>query len=242
MSGRLIRTALMVCMAGACPDARGETVESAESAEAKVELKDVSLDKPLVLDEFTDYHLKNVSVAGVRDCAAVTLAGRIRSVVMEQCSFGRVLAGPEGKAVGIECAGAMVGKLVAVDSTFFDAENQVALLKEGSFGRVRFERCKFNNSDSFLKQVYALNPWRGGPPTAEFYNIERLELIDNQFTNTTVVIHPSVKQVIVRGAMPGLRVQNGGATQVIHLREDQVAESIAPPAGEATVAGVDFAS
>jgi hypothetical protein len=196
---------------------------------ADVVIKDVSLDKPLVLDEKTDYQLRNVTVTGLRDGAALVLTGRIDSVTIDHSTFGRVWSGPEGRAAGLECAGCIVGNLMATHSTFFDAENQLATLKEGSFGRVTFERCRFATSETFLKQIYANNPWRSTPPVTEFYNIERLELLENEYSNTMVVIHPSVKQVILRGSMPGLRIENPQATQLFQLSPGQRAESIPPP-------------
>ena len=206
-------------LAVACPLMGGELV-----------LKDVSLDKPLILDENVDYRLSNVSVVGIADGAALTLTGRIRSIDLDRCTFGRAVAGPEGKAAGLECAGAVVDRITARQSTFFDAEIQLASLKDGSFGRVTFERCRFATSEAFLKQIYANNPWRTWPPVTEFYNIDRLELLDNEYSNTTVVIHPSVKQVIIRGTMPGLRVVSQD-TQVVRLEPGQVAETVAPPPG-----------
>ena len=183
----------------------------------EVLVREVSLDTPLVLDENVHYQLEHVNVAGITDCAAITLAGRIASVEMRNCNFGRVWTGSEGKATGLDAAGAMVGRVRAIECSFFDCENQLLSLKEGSFGRVTFERCRFAASDSFMKQVQDANPWRDWPPTTEFYNIQRLELLDNEFVNTTVIIHPSVKQVILRGEMPGLQIVNPQATKVIRL-------------------------
>src|SRR5215207_2799236 len=83
---------------------------------AEIQLKDAALDKPLVLNEETEYVLTNVQVTGLTDCAAVTLAGRIRSVTLDGCTFGQVWTGLEGRAAGLECAGAMIGSLVARDT------------------------------------------------------------------------------------------------------------------------------
>jgi hypothetical protein len=196
---------------------------------ANVVMKGMSLDRPLVLDENKDYELHDVSVTGLMDCAALTLTGRINSVLMERCAFGRVWAGEEGKAAAMECAGAVVGTLTARQTSFFDAENQLAALREGSFGRVTFERCRFSTSDSFLKQIYANNPWRNTPPVAEFYNIDRLELLDNEYSNMVLIIHPSVKQVVVRGSLPGLKLENPQATQLIQINPGQVASSVPLP-------------
>lgn len=183
----------------------------------EVVVRDISLDTPLVLDDNVHYRLEHVSVVGVTDCAAITLAGRIGSVEMQNCNFGRVWTGSEGKAAGLDAAGAMVGRVRAIDCSFFDAENQLLSLKEGSFGSVTFERCRFTTSDSFMRQVQEANPWRDFPPTTEFYNIQRLELFDNDFVNTTVIIHPSVKQVVIRGGLPGIQIVNPQATKVIQL-------------------------
>lgn len=201
-------------------------------------IKDISLDKPLVLDADADYVLRNVSVTGLTDAAALTLSGRISSVLIENSTFGRVWSGMEGKAAGIECAGAMVKTLVARKTTFFDAEHYLATLKEGSFGRVTFEGCRFSTSEPFLKQIYLSNPWRTTPPVTEFYNIERLELLDNEYSNTMLIIHPSVKQVIVRGAMPGLKVENPQSTQLIRLEAGQKVDMVPMPGSVATAARV----
>src|SRR5215204_1088605 len=201
----------------------------ATTLSANVVMKGISLDRPLVLDENKDYELQDVSVTGLMDCAALTLTGRINSVSMERCAFGRVWAGEEGKAAAMECVGAVVGTLTARQTTFFDAENQLAALREGSFGRVTFERCRFSTSDSFLKQIYSNNPWRNTPPVAEFYNIERLELLDNEYSNMVLIIHPSVKQVVVRGRLPGLKLENPQATQLIQINPGQLASSVPLP-------------
>lgn len=196
---------------------------------ANVVMRGISLDRPLVLDENTDYELRDVSVTGLTDCAALTLTGRIKSVLLERCAFGRVWAGDDGKAAAMECAGAVVGTLTARQTAFFDAENQLAALREGSFGRVTFERCRFSTSDSFLKQIFANNPWRTTPPVAEFYNIDRLELLDNEYSNMVLIIHPSVKQVVVRGSLPGLKLENPQATQLIQINPGQLASSVPLP-------------
>jgi hypothetical protein len=193
---------------------------------ATVIIRNLSLDRPLVLDENIDYELNRVTVTGLSDAAALTLTGRIRSVLLERCTFGRVWAGEENKAAALECAGAIVGTLTARHTTFFDAENELAALREGSFGRVTFERCRFSTSESFLKQIYANNPWRNTPPVAEFYNIDRLELLDNEYSNTIIIIHPSVKQVIVRGNLPGLKLENPQSTQLIQLAPGQLASTV----------------
>lgn len=184
---------------------------------AEVVLYNVSTDQPLVLDQNTDYVLQNVMITGVADNAALTLTGRINSVSLRRCQVGKVRSGQSGRAVGVEAAGAMVGSFTATDSLFFDCENQLASLREGSFGRVTFERCTFQCSEQFLKEVYADNPWRDWPPVTEFHSIDTLELLDNRFVNTTVIIHPSVRKVIIRGQIPGLSIEDQDATQVILL-------------------------
>jgi hypothetical protein len=201
--------------------------EEAQEAD-EIELKDISLDKPLILDEDADYRLTNVTVHGLTDSAALTLAGRIRSVILRDCSFGRIWAGIQNRAAGLQCSGAFVAQFTAIDTTFFDAENYLASLKEGSFGKVTFERCRFYTSESFLKEIYAGNPWRTAPPVTEFHNIDRLELLDNEYSNTTIVIHPSVKQVVIRGQLPGLKIENLKATQIFLLSPHQPA-TVAPP-------------
>lgn len=215
MWNRLLALSVVLCSAGGVC--------------AEVAMRDLSMDRPLVLDQNVDYHLTNVTITGLSDCAAVTLAGRIGSVLMERCTFGRIYAGSDGKAAGLECAGAAVNRFVATDTTFFDAQNQLACLKDGTFGKVTFERCRFSTSAEFLKRVYSENPWRSWPPMTEFYHIDRLELLDNEFSNTLVVIHPSVKQVVLRGEVPGLHIISQEATQVVHLTPDQRPEAIAPP-------------
>lgn len=204
---------------------------SSFAAAAEIQLKDAVLDEPLVLNEQADYVLRNVAVTGLTDCAAITLAGRIGSVTLDGCTFGQVWTGIEGRAAGIDCAGAMIGALVARDTIFFDAENQLASLKDGSFGKVTFERCRFYTTESFLRRIYTDNPWRTTPPVTEFYNIERLELLDNEYSNTIVVIHPSVKQVVIRGDLPGLKVHDEHETEVIRLNPGQEPDGLAPDAG-----------
>lgn len=198
------------------------------SGAEEILLKDVSFDRPLVLDDTARYRLENVRITGLADCAALMLSGRIGSVTIDHCAFGNIWAGSEGKAAAMECAGAAVGTLVVTDSVFFDAEHHLISLKEGSFGRVTLERCRFFVSESCLRRLYADNPWRTWPPVMEFHNIDRLELLDNEFENTTVVIHPSVKKVVVRGKLPeGWQVLNRQATRVIRLDEVPAAQAVA---------------
>lgn len=205
----------------------------------EIVMRDLSLDRPLVLDHDATYRLTRVTVTGLSDCAALTLAGRIQAIIMEKCTFGRVYTGTDGKASAMESSGAMVGRIHATETTFFDAENQLAFLKEGSFGKVTFERCRFATTPEFLKRIYEENPWRTWPPVSEFYNIDRLELLDNEFSNTAVIIHPTVKQVVLRGQVPGLQVLNQQMTQVVHIEAGQLAESVPGPV--AGIAGKDLA-
>jgi hypothetical protein len=184
-------------------------------ARAEVVLKDVSLDHPIILDSNTDYVLKRVNVTGLADCAALTLAGRIQSVTLDSCSFGRVTAGPDGRAAGLACSGAIVNRFKAVNTDFFDAEEQLASLKEGSFGTVTFDHCRFTASDKFIQDIRQMTPWRNWAPLTEFYNIDRLELFDNDFTNTVIIIHPSVKQVVIHGRIPGMVIENPKMTRLV---------------------------
>jgi hypothetical protein len=119
----------------------------------------------------------------------------------------------------MEAVGATVGAMTVSDSAFYDAENQLVSLRDGSFGTVTFLHCTFKTSEAFLKKLYADNPWRTAPPTTEFYNIERLELLDNEFNNTTIIIHPSVKTVVLRGEVSRLMIESPN-TQVIRLEPD----------------------
>lgn len=186
------------------------------NAPADVVIQDVAARTPLVLDKPESYVLKNVRVTGANDSACLSLRGPIRSVIIENGKFGDITAGENGKAVAMEAVGASIGNLRVTDTSFFDAEHQLVSLRDGSFGTVTFLHCSFKNSDAFLKQIYAKTPWRNTPPVTEFYNIDRLELLDNDFANTTIVIHPSVKTVVLRGDVSKLTVEGSG-TQVIHL-------------------------
>jgi hypothetical protein len=203
-------------------------------APADISLRDTSSDRPLVLDQNTDYLLHGVNITGVRDSAALTLTGKIASVRMRKCIIGNVRSGDNGRAAGVEAVGASVGSFVASDSIFYDCENQLASLKEGTFGFVSFQRCAFRASPEFLKDVYDACPWRDWPPVTEFYNIDRLELIDNQFANTIILIHPSVRKIIIRGEIPGLHVEDKEATQVIRLAPGQDPRTVDPVAVAST--------
>src|SRR2546421_7489741 len=157
---------------------------------AEIVIKDRRGDVPLVLSKPDDYLLRNIRISGVTDSAALTLAGQIRSVTIENSKFGDIRAGGNNKAAAMEAqSGAFVANIKVTDSAFYDAENQLVSLREGSFGTVTFLHCTFKNSDAFLKKVYAENPWRTTLPTTEFYNIERLQLLYNAFSNTTTLIH-----------------------------------------------------
>ena len=87
---------------------------------------------------------------------------------------------------------------------------------------------RFTFSDAFLKRIYAQTPWRTWPPTVEFYNIDRLELLDNEYSNTMIVIHPSVKTVVFRGDISKVQVQSPN-TQVIRLAPNQDPDTVIPP-------------
>jgi len=189
-------------------------------AAANVTIKDRTVNEPLVLDQNEDYVLDKVYISGVTDVAALTLTGKINSVNLAHCVFSNVWAGMNGKAIAAEAQGAIVGSFVATDTAFEDAQHQLLCLREGAFGTVTFQRCKFRTSDSFLKKIYASDPWRTAPPTTEFANIDRLELLDNEYVNTTLVIHPSVKVVIFRGDMTNVRLQSP-STHVIRLEKGQ---------------------
>src|SRR5689334_3321316 len=193
---------------------------AAASASATVTIKDRAINQPLVLDQDEDYVLHKVYVTGVTDVAALTLAGKINSVNISNCVFSNVWAGVNGKAVATEAQGAIVGSFVATDTAFEDAQHQLLCLREGAFGTVTFQRCKFRTTDSFLKKIYASDPWRSTPPTTEFANIERLELLDNEYVNTILIVHPSVKVVIFRGDISNLRLESP-TTHVIRLEKDQ---------------------
>lgn len=200
-------------------------------APAAVQLQDRYDNTPLVLGApgaDSDYELRNVAVLNLTDAAAVTLTGQIHSLTMRQCRFGQVVAGPNGRAAALEAAGAAVGTLTASECYFIDAENQLLSLREGSFGTVRFERCAFRTSEGFLRRIYGSSPWRTSPPVMEFYNIQRLELLDNEYANTLIVIHPSVKQVILRGEVAGLQIANPQQTRVTYLDPEPQPTASAP--------------
>ncbi|HEY7116491.1 MAG TPA: hypothetical protein VH475_07895, partial [Tepidisphaeraceae bacterium] len=120
-------------------------------AAATITIKDRTLTQPLVLDQNEDYYLKRVYVSGITDLAALTLTGKIGSVTLSNCVFSNIWAGTNGKAVAAEAQGAIVGSFVASDTAFEDAQHQLVCLREGAFGTVTFQRCKFRTSDSFLK-------------------------------------------------------------------------------------------
>jgi hypothetical protein len=194
---------------------------------AAIVVKDRHTSEPLVLDQADDYLLQNVRITGVSDLAALTLTGRINSVTIDNCLFSNVWSGINGKASAAESQGAVVGSLVATDSRFEDAQHQLICLREGAFGTVSFQRCKFRTSDSFLKRIYADDPWRNKPPTTEFANIDRLELIDNEYSNTILIVHPSVKMVVFRGDMSNVKLVSPSTT-VIRLRPGQEPEMVGP--------------
>jgi hypothetical protein len=197
------------------------------ASRADITIKDRTLNQPLILDQNDDYLLHHVQVSGVTDLAALTLTGRINSVTLANCTFSNVWSGINGKAVAAEAQGAIVGSFVATDTAFEDAQHQLLCLREGAFGTVTLQRCKFRTSDSFLKRIYADDPWRTRPPTTEFANIDRLELLDNEYSNTILIVHPSVKVVVFRGDMNNLRLESKG-THVIRLERNQDPATINP--------------
>jgi hypothetical protein len=209
-------------------------------ATAAITIKDRTINQPLVLDQNEDYYLHKVYISGITDLAALTLTGKINSVNLSHCIFSNIWAGPNGKATATEAQGAIVGSFVATDTAFEDAQHQLLCLREGAFGTVTFQRCKFRTTDSFLKKIYTNDPWRSTPPTTEFANIERLELLDNEYVNTVLIVHPSVKVVIFRGDISNLRLESP-STHVIRLEKDQdpsminmdgTAVAMTPPAPE----------
>lgn len=194
---------------------------------ADIVIKDRTLNQPLVLDQNEDYFLQKVQVSGITDLAALTLTGRINSVTLANCTFSNIWSGVNGKAVAAEAQGAIVGSFVATDTAFEDAQHQLLCLREGAFGTVTLQRCKFRTSDSFLKRIYSDDPWRTRPPTTEFANIDRLELLDNEYSNTILIVHPTVKTVIFRGDINNLRLESKG-THVIRLEKNQDPAIVAP--------------
>lgn len=198
-------------------------------AQADITLQDRRGDTPLVLNQPEDYIVRNVRISGVEDHAALTLAGPIRSVTIENSKFGEIWSGANHKAAAMEAVSASVGSFKVTDSAFYDSENQLVSLRDGSFGTVTFMHCTFKTSDAFLKKIYAANPWRTAPPTTEFYNINRLELLDNEFSNTTIIIHPSVKTVVLRGDISKLLIESPD-TQVIRLTPRSASPTLVPPA------------
>ncbi len=192
----------------------------APAAQAAIHIKNRTVNEPLVLDQNEDYILHKVYISGITDVAALTLTGRINSVSLTQCTFSNIWSAMGNKAVCTESQGAIVGSFSATDSAFEDAQHQLICLREGAFGTVTFTRCKFRTTDQFLKKIYAEDPWRTSPPTTEFANIDRLELIDNEYSNTVLVIHPSVKLVVFRGDIANVRLVSPN-THVIRLERNQ---------------------
>ena len=210
-----------------CASAALALVTSCLTVRADIVIKDRTLNQPLVLDQNEDYFLQKVQVSGITDLAALTLTGRINSVTLANCTFSNIWAGVNGKAVAAEAQGAIVGSFVATDTAFEDAQHQLLCLREGAFGTVTLQRCKFRTSDSFLKRIYSDDPWRTRPPTTEFANIDRLELLDNEYSNTILIVHPTVKTVVFRGDINNLRLESKG-THVIRLEKNQDPSIVAP--------------
>lgn len=194
---------------------------------------------PLVLDQNTDYVLRGVSITNVRDASALTISGRISSVSMHNSTFGQVTATAPAQGMALLASGASISSFKASDCTFFDAETQLVSFKDSHFGTVTFERCKFRNSDAFVKAIQEKQPWRITPPVTEFANIERLELLDNDFSNTLIVIAPTVKQVILRGDISGIFVQDP-ATQVLVMPAPRTAVAATADATRAFTHALGF--
>ena len=198
--------------------------------------RDRSGSTPLVLDQNTDYILRGVSITNVRDASALTISGRISSVIMHNSTFGQVTATAPAQAMALQTSGASISTFKATECTFFDAETQLVSFKDSSFGTVTFEHCKFRNSDAFVKSIQEKQPWRNSPPVTEFANIERLELLDNDFSNTLIVIAPTVKQVILRGDITGIFVQDP-STQVLVLPARPAPGTVTATADASSVIG-----
>jgi hypothetical protein len=211
---RIAAIAIAFCLAAAA------VVVTTPARAAVTTIKNRTINQPLVLDQNDDYILHKVYISGVSDVAALTLTGKISSVRLSSCVFSNIWAGATGKASAAEAQGAIVGQFTAVDTAFEDAQHQLLCLREGAFGTVTFQRCKFRTTDSFLKKIYAEDPWRTTPPTCEFANIDRLELFDNEYVNTILIVHPSVKTVVLRGDISNLRLESP-STHVIRLEKDQ---------------------
>jgi hypothetical protein len=199
----------------------------AQFALAEIVIKDRAITEPLVLDQPDDYILHKVYISGLTDMAALTLTGKINSVTISKCLFGNIWAGMNNKATAAEAQGAIVNTFIATDTIFEDSQHQLVCLREGAFGQVTFRNCKFRTSDAFLKKVYSEDPWRAAPPTTEFANIDRLELIDNEYTNTVLIVHPSVKMLIFRGDISNVRLASPN-THVIRLHKGQDPASVGP--------------
>jgi len=211
---RIAAIAIAFCLAAAA------VVVTTPARAAVTTIKNRTINQPLVLDQNDDYILHKVYISGVSDVAALTLTGKISSVRLSSCVFSNIWAGATGKASAAEAQGAIVGQFTAVDTACEDAQHQLLCLREGAFGTVTFQRCKFRTTDSFLKKIYAEDPWRTTPPTCEFANIDRLELFDNEYVNTILIVHPSVKTVVLRGDISNLRLESP-STHVIRLEKDQ---------------------
>jgi len=94
---------------------------AAGTARAEIVLHDEQTSSPIVLDRAEDYLLRKVYVSGLRDAAALTLAGKIDSVRLENCRFGDAWAGINGHAAAVEATGARVNSFIATDTAFYDS-------------------------------------------------------------------------------------------------------------------------
>lgn len=181
------------------------------------DVRDTRLSTPLVLsdEQGPDHTVYNVQISRVKDSSALTLVGRLHTVLIDSCRIGNVVAGLSGRASGLDTANTMISSLTVVNTTFYDAEGPLVNLTAGSFGTVTFDRCTFLVSESFRRKMQTRNPWRQGGPAVQFANIHRLELLDNDFADIPVVIHPSVRQVVVRGPIANLHLLSEKTEMVI---------------------------
>lgn len=199
------------------------------AAEEPVMIAGRMIAAPIVLDQTHDYVIERMDVRGGYDVPALALRGDLPNVILRDSRFGYVRSGG-GTAAAVMAQGANVGRFSATDCEFYDAESQLFSLVQGHFGHVVIERCTFRTSESFLREIVERNPWRDGPPVAEFANIERLELLDVAFENTRVIIHPSVKLVILRGDIRDIEVLDPG-TQVRWLAPEQQDDAVLAAVG-----------
>ncbi len=210
-----------------------------------IHLKNEQHNTQLVLNQNADYLLENVNITGLTDYAALTLTGPINSITLRNCRFGDISMPGEGHSAAVQAMGASIRSFTATDSVFYDAAGELLSLRNGTFGIVTIEHCAFRNSESFLKRLYHASPWRKSPPLTEFYNIDHLELLDNEFENTTIIIHSSVKTVVLRGSdLSHVQVESPD-TQVLRmdLRDlDEASDGVATAAKAAVAPSTPMAA